>query len=361
MFGQQAAGRFAGRGDGFGAAANPNPNNDKPCQPAPQDSVSQLKFAPPSAHDATGSKFLAASSWDGQVICYEHDGAGNTKLAKNAGHPTTSPALCCDWHTDGDKIFAGFGDNSAQCLDLNTGALTQMAQHDAPIKNIIWCKDYQMLITGSWDKTVKFWSPGDPTPKLSLDLPDRCYTMDMAGKYLVCGCAERKIRIFDVSTQSVVKDELSPLKYQTRCVSVFPEGDGYAIGSIEGKVGVQYFQETAQNKNFSFRCHRGEGAQQHDVYAVNCIAFNEKEKTFATCGSDGAYNFWDKRNKQRLKAFKKMPEPITCGTFSADARIFAYASCYDWHKGIDGYNPQASKSIHLHGVLPAEIQPKNRR
>ena len=27
--------------------------------------------------------------------------------------------------------------------------------------------------------------------------------------------------------------------------------------------------------------------------------------TFVTCGSDGAYNFWDKDSKQRLKAMTR--------------------------------------------------------
>ena len=93
-------------------------------------------------------------------------------------------------------------------------------------------------------------------------------------------------------------------------------------------------QENAQKKHFSFRCHRSDpvGSQPQEVYSVNSICFNDAYKTFATCGSDGQYNFWDKQNKQRLKAFKRLPDPITCGAFSADARIFAYASCYDWHK-----------------------------
>ena len=31
----------------------------------------------------------------------------------------------------------------------------------------------------------------------------------------------------------------SPLKYQTRCISVFLNTEAYAVGSIEGRVGIQ--------------------------------------------------------------------------------------------------------------------------
>jgi mRNA export factor len=64
----------------------------------------------------------------------------------------------------------------------------------------------------------------------------------------------------------------------------------------------------------------------------------------------------DKQNKQRLKQFKAMPEPITAAAFSHDSTIFAYASCYDWHKGIDGYNPQATKQVMLHSCTQQELQ-----
>jgi mRNA export factor len=47
--------------------------------------------------------------------------------------------------------------------------------------------------------------------------------------------------------------------------------------------------------------------------------------TFATSGSDGAYNFWDKDSKQRLKALQRCNQPIPCSAFNHDGTIFAYA------------------------------------
>jgi mRNA export factor len=31
----------------------------------------------------------------------------------------------------------------------------------------------------------------------------------------------------------------SPLKMQTRVITAFPSGDGYAVGSVEGRVAIQ--------------------------------------------------------------------------------------------------------------------------
>ncbi|KAF8676108.1 hypothetical protein HU200_047613 [Digitaria exilis] len=73
--------------------------------------------------------------------------------------------------------------------------------------------------------------------------------------------------------------------------------------------------------------------------------------TFATTGSDGGFNFWDKDGKQRPKAFSKCPAPITCSTFNQDGSIFAYAVCYDWSKGAEKHNPSTAKTnIFIHSV-----------
>jgi mRNA export factor len=71
---------------------------------------------------------------------------------------------------------------------------------------------------------------------------------------------------------------------------------GFALGSVEGRVAIQYV--TAQNPkdNFTFKCHRSNGMSNgfQDIYAVNDIAFHPIHGTLATVGSDGRYSFWDK-------------------------------------------------------------------
>ena len=369
-FGQPAAGGFGAAAPvagGFGqpamgaAVGNPNPNQDLQCSPSPQDSVSSMKWSPA----GNGKTHLSASCWDGTIVVYAVDANGGTTVPVSSTYPGAGgqgvPCMSADWCTDGSKIVAGYGDNTAQMFDLATQQLTQIGQHQAPIQSCAWSSALNVAVTGSWDKTVKFWAPGNPTPVGSIPLPERCYCMDLIDEYLVVGCADRKVCVFDIrqcaqgNTQPV-KSEVSPLKFQTRTVAMFPEKDGYAIGSIEGKVGIQYFQETSTKKHFSFRCHRSEGNGKQDVYAVNHITFNKQYQTFATVGADGVYNFWDKQNKQRLKQFKAMPEPITAAAFSHDSTIFAYASSYDWHKGIDGYNPQSSKQVMLHSCAATDLQ-----
>lgn len=84
--------------------------------------------------------------------------------------------------------------------------------------------------------------------------------MDVSYPYLVAGTAERQIQVINLTNPTVLfrvcdtifalftayhfKQELvNPLKWQTRVVSCFPDAKGVAIGSIEGRVAIQYFDE----------------------------------------------------------------------------------------------------------------------
>ena len=76
-----------------------------------------------------------------------------------------------------------------------------------------------------------------------------------------------------------------------------------------------------------FKCHR----ESNTVYGVNDISFNCKE-TFATCSSDGSFQFWDKDNKTKTKSFSPGLLPVTCCSFNRASNVFAWAVGYDWYK-----------------------------
>lgn len=148
-------------------------------------------------------------------------------------------------YQDGTKVASGGADKAGRMFDVTTGQTTQVAQHDEPIK---CCKfldqAQQILATGSWDKTVRYWDLRSPQPIGTVQLPERCYAMDISGPLMVVGTAEKHVCIFDLNNPTVIfKQTTSPLKWQTRVVSCFPDNKGFAIGSIEGRVGIQYVDD----------------------------------------------------------------------------------------------------------------------
>lgn len=157
----------------------------------------------------------------------------------------------------------------------------------------------------------------------------------------VVGTANRQIIIYSLENQlTEYKRHESPLKYQHRCLAIFrdkkktPETPaGYALGSIEGRVAIQWINPINPKDNFTFKCHRVNGTSNYqDIYAVNDIAFHPIHGTLATVGSDGTFSFWDKDARTKLKGSESMEQPITTCAFNANGQIFAYAVGYDWSK-----------------------------
>lgn len=139
----------------------------------------------------------------------------------------------------------------ARIIDLGAGGVVKpVAQHDAPIRSVRFFDSPtggdQMLVTGSWDKTVKYWDLRAPsgTPAATLNCQERIYTMDVKNKLLVIGTADRYINVVNLTEPTKFYKTLqSPLKWQTRVVSCFTDATGFAVGSIEGRCAIQYVEE----------------------------------------------------------------------------------------------------------------------
>ena len=133
-------------------------------------------------------------------------------------------------------------------LGANQNISTQVAQHDQPIRSVRFFdapqSNEQMLVTGSWDKTIKFWDLRQSQPAASVTCQERVYTMDVKGALLVVGTADRYINVINLNDPTkFYKTIQSPLKWQTRVVSCFTEANGFAVGSIEGRCAIQYVEE----------------------------------------------------------------------------------------------------------------------
>mmetsp|Transcript_9115 Transcript_9115/g.11493 ORF Transcript_9115/g.11493 Transcript_9115/m.11493 type:complete len:346 (+) Transcript_9115:46-1083(+) len=342
----------------FGTSSLSQPQKDYDVPQAGNDGISSLNWSPT-------SNLLVSSNWDGGIRCWdvqEQGGQMNATPKAQANHENASPVLCSTFSPDGSTVFTGGADKAVRMWSLGQQLSTpnsvpqQIGAHNSPVKAVGFLQSTNLIVSGGWDKKLNFWDARSPNPVGSIDLPERCYDLDVRGNVMVVATADKQVLIYDVSGQPREYNRRpSPLKFQTRCVSCFPNQTGFAIGSIEGRVGIQYNDKANENKSFAFKCHR----QDTDVYSVNAIAFHPLG-TFATAGSDGVITFWDKDNKQKLKSFPSTGKPISCASFNSQGNMFAYAKSYDWSKGSSFAAPGQANEICIHYTMHDEIKPKKK-
>ncbi|CAN6458896.1 unnamed protein product [Victoria cruziana] len=270
-------------------------------------------------------------------------------------------------HHSPQKVYIeqlhGYFERDACCISIdflmrynNMGSSRVNKKHKAIVRS-------RQLISGSWDKTLKSWDPrGASGPSHTLvgtyPQPERVYSMSLVGHRLVVATAGRHVNVYDLRNMSQPEQRReSSLKYQTRCVRCYPNGTGFALSSVEGRVAMEFFDlsETGQAKKYAFKCHRKSEAGRDTVYPVNAIAFHPIYGTFATGGCDGYVNVWDGNNKKRLYQYSKYPSSIAALSFSRDGRLLAVASSYTFEEGEKQHEPDA---IFVRSVNEIEVKPK---
>ncbi|WOH13959.1 hypothetical protein DCAR_0933472 [Daucus carota subsp. sativus] len=316
----------------------------------PADGISSLTF---SSH----SDNLLVSSWDKTVRLYD----ARSDVLRGEFRHGGAVLDCC--FQDDFVGFSGGADHTVRRLVFNNEKEDVLGKHDSPVRCVEYSNATGQVITGSWDKTVKCWDPrgtgGEESHLVGTYYqPERVYSLSCVGHRLVVATAGRKVNVYDLRNMSRPEQQrTSSLKYQTRCVRCYPNGTGYALSSVEGRVAMEFFDlsEAGQSKKYAFKCHRQSENGKDIVYSVNAIAFHPIHGTFATGGSDGFVNVWDGNNKKRLYQYAKYPSSISALSFSKDGGLLAVASSYTFDEGEKPHEPD---SIFVRNVNEVEVKPK---
>lgn len=312
----------------------------------PSDGVSCLRFGTRS--------HLLVSSWDATLRVYD---GPRQRSSVELG----SPVLTCSYGQSDFEAFAGGLDCDLKRVDLNTRQVTKISTHAAAVRHVCYSSELGLAVSGGWDGAVRIFDVrnGDNAQLHEFNLPGKVFGLDVQRHLMAVVTSERQVSIFDLRNyaQPLVSKE-SPLKYQLRCVSVFPDLTGYALSSIEGRVALEYFEDDPTHKrSYAFKCHRGKVDDETLVYPVNCIAFHPTYGTFATGGCDGIVNLWDGANKKRITHLRQYPTSIAAIDFNHDGSVLAIAASYTYEQGEKDHPNDA---IFLHAVQDTEVRPKKK-
>ena len=218
-----------------------------------------------------------------------------------------------------------------------------------------------ILVSASWDCSLNIHNLKQPssTP-ISLILPGKPQALSASPTKVVVAMNGRIINIYDLNTIADVfasggtdvkpwQQRESSLRYLTRAVACMPNDAGYATSSIEGRVAVEWFEDTAESqaRKYAFKCHRQTGADGDGdiVYPVNALAFHPRYGTFASGGGDSTVALWDAEAKRRLKQYQKFPSSVAALAFSNDGKYLAFGVCPGFETGQEDYNGAGQTSI----------------
>ncbi|KAH9937962.1 WD40 repeat-like protein [Amylocystis lapponica] len=315
----------------------------------PFDSVSAVRFSP------TNPSHLLVSSWDTTVKFY--DIAKNEQKSK---YDHRAAVLTCCF-ADGAHAYSGGLDTSVRGLDLEAEKSTHVGQHSDAISSMNFSRESNVLITGSWDRTVRFWDPRAASPQQSShDLPERVYNMDLVNHNLVVAMASRLFHIYDIRKMDApAQTRESSLKFMTRALACMTDGQGYATASVEGRIAVEYFDPSpeAQDKKYAFKCHRQTIDDVDHVWPVNALAFHPIYNTFASAGSDGTVSIWDHKLKKRLRQYPKFHSAVPSVAFNCDGTKLAVGVSYTWEEGEEGAKTAERPGVFIR-TTGDEVKPK---
>ena len=381
----------------------------------PNDGITSLKYIETNNPSSQQQKqLLASTSWDGALRL--HDTSSKTHVMTHVME--SGPLLSMTSSPISSVVYTGGVDGSIRQFDIATSATTLIGMHGVNSSNSsnnsanednkkIACSalssisnNPSLIASAGWDAKFHLWdvrssssSKHHPSsPAMTLDLPGKAFGMDSSadGTKIVVATSGRKNCFIDLrqrSSTNTIGDNTnindkennnthtsssaplatlllqrdSSLKYQTRCIKFFtPSPTGIAIGSIEGRVAIEYLTDigippsssSEKKKKYAFKCHR----VNDTIYPVNDIAFHPIHGTFATGGADGTVVTWDGNSKKKLATVAKLPTSIACLAFNGNGTELAMASSYTFE---EGERDHPREEIYVREILEGEVRPKS--
>ncbi|TFL04660.1 WD40-repeat-containing domain protein [Pterulicium gracile] len=327
----------------------------------PYDTISSLHFSP------TTPNHLLVSSWDATVRLYDTATTEQTQVQKSKFDHRAAVLDCC-FSADGKLAYSAGLDNTVRAMDLTSEKLSNLGLHNQAVSSILYSQSTNSVVTGSWDRSLKVWDPRTNASHSTYNTRERVYHLASPSStspstistgqgsnahMIVVAQASRLFDIYDLrKMDKPVYERESSLKFMTRSLACMANGDGFAIGSVEGRIAVEYFDPNSatQEKKYAFKCHRQAIDNVDHVWPVNALAFHPIYNTFASGGSDGALSVWDHEVKKRLRQYPKYSSPISALSFNVDGSKLAVAVGYTWDDGKDGASKAEQPAIFIRDV-----------
>lgn len=168
--------------------------------------------------------------------------------------------------------------------DVATRAEETIGSHTDALKFIEYVPNRNVIVTGSWDQTVKVW---DRRQRGVVGTYGQCggkvYSMSVVDEKIAVGTSGMKALIWDLRNMSsyMIRHKLN---HPLNCIALSPNKECYVVGTVDGRATVYYIDRTPETRKLkhTFKCHRMiEGEYEH-VYSITAIRHFNEGSIFAT-------------------------------------------------------------------------------
>jgi cell cycle arrest protein BUB3 len=380
----------------------------------PTDGITCLQYL--HKHQHRSEELLVSTSWDGHVRIHNTTSTNRSCVLDynmNSGPLLSLTTLQSPQFSSSSStsLVTGGCDGSIRQLDIETSTMTLIGKHVNTNKDVsnsggtmdsssqqsssssqpvVACSCLasiypNIVISAGWHQQLHVWdirmsqssTSSKTLPQHTISLPGKAFAMDIDPKYhnlIAVATSGRRNCFIDIRYSSdnnnsssdnhaqvvedcaLIMDRESSLKYQTRCLKFFPDGDSIVVGSIEGRAAVEFLDDleslrrrpnttvnvtnnatTSQNTKFAFKCHRINDM----VYPVNAVVCHPLYGTFATGGCDGTVGMYHYIYLSLLLSivcsmyratYRFFGVLLTCRTHSVHIRIHSILGCHKQEK-----------------------------
>ncbi|OIT35036.1 PREDICTED: mitotic checkpoint protein BUB3.3 [Nicotiana attenuata] len=289
-----------------------------------RDAISRIRFGPHSNN-------LLISSWDSSLRLYDVD---SSKLRMEA--PGKASLLDCCFENERVCLSAA-SDGSIYRYDLDSGVKVSVGIHD----DVATCVEYSpttcQIISAGWDRKINFWDArSTQSHGCSNSLASEVESISLSGFSLMVA-AGSSVDIYDLRS---FKKSVHTKGVKVKCVRPIFNPKGFIVGSVDGRVLLEYICRSSSDEGYAFRCHPKSKDGKRHLVTVNDIAFNPSIiGSFVTGDNDGYVTLWDARARKRMFEMPRYPKSVVSLSYSHDGLLLAVASSYAYQEANEIEEP----------------------
>ena len=286
----------------------------------------------------TASDVYAAANWEGKINIWRNSGDDLQKVIHSiSGHEEIISQI--KYSPDGKLLVSASWDKTIKLWNADNGELVDTLKgHRDGINSIVFTPDSKILISGSEDKTIKLWSLED-NPKLIKTLKGhqdsiKTVTVSPDGNLIASAGYDNMIKLWTITGEFLQTIDAHDLAITS--LEFSPDGEILASASWDNSVKLWKIEGKTNQLLQTLTGHQD---------GVTTISFNSDGTLLATGSGDRHIKLWNAKKGTLVKNLRGHTSQINSLAFSSDDRSIISAEeqqgLFSWNLDLDNLLTQA--------------------